>query len=138
MSSEEIYSYLLYEFRNRFGWLRLGDEDIPKEDVGLPTVLIDDIINYQFIEKYNKEPELMEEWQRFFGFIEELLHSNDAVIVEVVETTILEMLAADYDVKLESILTYCGSYTRKSIYNSVSHYFGNPQKAKTLQIRYPL
>jgi hypothetical protein len=138
MSSEEIYSYLLYEFRNRFGWLRLSDEDIPKDVVGLPTVLIDHVINYQFIEKYNKEPELQEEWQRFFDFIEELLNSDDTVIVEVVDTTILEMIASDYDVKLESILPFCGSYTRKSIYSSVEHFYGNPQKAEELQIRYPL
>lgn len=137
MSSDEIYNYLLNEFRNRFSWLRLGEEEITQDVVGLPTVLIDHVINYQFIDRFNAEPGQEDEWNTFFSFIEELLHSDNSDLVEIIDTTILEMLAADHDVKLELVLPYCGSYTRRSICGTISHFYGDPEKAEELLTRYP-
>lgn len=88
MSSEEIYNYLLNEFRSRFSWLRLDEEEITQDVVGLPTVLMDHVINYQFIDRFNAEPGQEDEWNTFFNFIEELLHSDNSDLVEIIDTTL--------------------------------------------------
>ena len=138
MTSEELYEYLLNGFRSRFDWLRLSDGDVPSSVTGLPTVLMDNVINCQFIEEFNKAPEPQDKWTNFFNFLEELLASNDALLIDAIDTTILEMIAADHDVKLEQVLPYCGARTRRSIYGSVSNYYGKPQKAEELMKQYPV
>ena len=134
--SRRVYDYLLQEFRSRFDWLDLDDEDIDPNIVGLSTVLMDDYINHQFIEKFNKAPDLKDEWTRFFGFVEELLQSQDPKITETIDTTLLEVLASEAYIPLESVLPYCGCNTRRSIYRSIVTFYGKPQRAEELSGKY--
>ncbi|MBP5654834.1 MAG: hypothetical protein J6X33_04915 [Clostridiales bacterium] len=134
--SRRVYEYLLHEFGNRFDWLNLCEYDIDPCDVGLSTVLMDDYINYRFIDKFNREPELQDEWKKFFDFIEEMLCLEDKSLTEVIDTTILEVLASEGSVDLEKVLGYCGNKTRRSILGSVRNYYGRPDRADELLKRY--
>jgi len=134
--SRRVYDYLLQEFRSRFEWLRLSDQDIDPVYDGLATVLMDSCINTQFVEEYKKNPGAAEEWKVFFGFIEEMLQSEDSTLTETIETTILEMLASEAYVDLESVLPYCGSKTREAIYNSIRVFYGKPERADCLARKY--
>ena len=136
LESAKIYDYLLNEFRSRSDWLRLNDEEIDDDIKGLSTVLMDDVINHQFIEKYNKEPDLHNEWKRFFDFIEELQLSGNSMLIEDIDTTLLEVLASETYVDLESILPYCGVNTRRAIYKSISDFYGRPERAEELKSRF--
>ena len=131
--SKSEYDQILAGFRDRFDWMRLNDEDIDPVIVGLPTVLMDDLITPQFIEKLKKEPDLHDEWSRFFGFIEELMQSENSIIRETIETTILEVLASENDIDLESVLSYCGEETCNSIFDSISTFYGRPERAENLR-----
>ena len=137
MCEEAIYDFLLNEFKTRFEWLNLSD-DVQGSAAGLPTVLMDSVISRRFAEEFNKDPGSKDKWASFFDFLEELLDSGDSSVTDVIETTIIEMIAADYDVKLESVLPYCGSRTRNSIYCSISDFYGKPQKAENLKNRFSL
>ena len=130
--SRRVYDNLLQEFRSRFVWLRLSDQDIDPTCAGLSTVLMDRYINEHFVAEYKKNPDAAEEWRAFFGFIEEMLRSGDSTLIDVVDTTILEMLASEAYVDLESALPYCGSKTRELIYNSIRVYYGRPERADAL------
>ena len=132
------YEELLEGFRSRFDWLRLSDQDIAGTDRGLLTVLMDRYINEQFIESYNKEPGDASRWQAFFGYIEELMTSGDENLAEVIETTLLEVLASEAYADLEGILKYCGSKTRSSIYDSIRTFYGRPERAQELKRRFPV
>ena len=138
IESRRIYNYLLSEFSNRFVWLRLNEHDIDPICDGLPTVLMDSYVNEQFIDEYRKNPGDSEKWNAFFDFLEEMLQSGDKTLEDTIDTTILELLAAEADIDLESILPYCGSKTRESIYNSVRVYYGKPERADYLEHKYSL
>ena len=131
-----IYEELLNGFRSRFDWLRLSDQDIAGTDRGLLTVLMDRYINEQFIESYNKEPEDASRWHAFFGYIEELMTAGDEDLAEVIETTLLEVLASEAYADLEGILKYCGGKTRSSIYGSIRTVYGWPERAQELKRRF--
>ena len=132
------YEELLNGFRSRFDWLRLSDQDIAGTDRGLLTVLMDRYINEQFIESYNKEPGDASRWQAFFGYIEALMTSGDEDLAEIIETTLLEVLASEAYADLEGILKYCGGKTRSSIYGSISSFYGRPERALELKRRFPV
>ncbi|MBR4495308.1 MAG: hypothetical protein IKP14_11435, partial [Clostridiales bacterium] len=120
-----VYDYLLHEFRDRFLWLHLSDQDIDPVCDGLSTVLMDRYINEQFVDEYKRNPADAQKWGTFFDFIEELLQSDDGTLTDTIDTTILEMLASEAYVDLESVLPYCGSKTRESIYNSIRVFYGS-------------
>ena len=127
-----VYDYLLHEFRDRFLWLHLSDQDIDPVCEGLSTVLMDRYINEQFVDEYKRNPADAQKWGTFFDFIEELLQSDDGTLTDTIDTTLLEMLASEAYVDLESVLPYCGSKTRESIYNSIRVFYGNPERADFL------
>ena len=52
---KRVYDYLLHEFRDRFLWLRLCDQDIDPTCEGLSTVFMDRCINEQFIEEFKRK-----------------------------------------------------------------------------------
>lgn len=138
IESRRIYNYLVSEFCNRFVWLRLKEQDIDPICDGLSTVLMDSYVNEQFVDEYKKNPEDSKKWNAFFDFIEEMIQSGDTTLEDTIDTTILELLAAEVDIDLESILPYCGSKTRESIYNSVRVYYGKPERADYLEHKYSL
>ena len=127
-----VYDYLLHEFRDRFLWLRLSDQDIDPTCEGLSTVFMDRCINEQFIEEFKRNPGDAEKWRTFFDFIEELLQSDNGTLTDTIDTTLLEMLASEAYVDLESVLPYCGGKTRESIYNSIREFYGRPERAEFL------
>ena len=138
IESRRIYNYLLSEFSNRFVWLRLNEHDIDPICDDLPTVLMDSYVNEQFIEEYRKNPGDSEKWKAFFDFIEEMLQSGDETLEDIINTTILELLASEADINLESVLPYCGNKTRKSIYDSVRVFYVKPERADYLVRKYSL
>ena len=127
-----VYDYLLHEFRDRFLWLHLSDQDIDPVCEDLSTVLMDRYINEQFVDEFNRNPADAQKWGTFFDFIEELLQSDDGTLTDTIDTTLLEMLASEAYVDLESVLPYCGSKTRESIYNSIRVFYGSPERADFL------
>ena len=127
-----VYDYLLREFRDRFLWLHLSDQDIDPVCEGLSTVLMDRYINEQFVDEYNRNPADAQKWGAFFDFIGELLQSEDGTLTDTIDTTLLEMLASEAYVDLESVLPYCGSKTRESIYNSIRVFYCSPERADFL------
>ena len=135
--SARAYEYLLTGFGSRFDWLGIVEQNIDPSAAGLPTVLMEEYICQRFLERYNKEPELKGEWQRFFEYIEELMQSEDTSLTDIIDTTLLESLASEVYADLESILPYCGKKTRQSIYNSIRLFYGKPQRAEQLHERFP-
>ena len=131
-----VYDNLLQEFRSRFEWLRLSEQDIDPACYGLPTVLMDSCINEQFVDAYNRNPGAADMWRAFFGYIEELLRSDDMTLTDTIDTTFLEMLASEAYVDLESVLPYCGKKTRESVYNSIRVFYGRPGRADYLARKY--
>ena len=131
--SKKIYDYLLGEFRSRFNWLKLSDSDIDPRIDGLPTILMDSCINDQFVEEFNKDPLDSKKWSDFFDFIEELLRSGDQVVIDTIETTILEIIASEAYVDVEAVLPYCGKMSRECIYQSIRVFYGKPDRADHLE-----
>lgn len=138
LNSRRLYNYLLSEFRNRFVWLRLNEQDIDPICDGLSTVLMDRYVNEQFIDEYKKDPGDSGKWKAFFDFIEEMLQSGDKTLEDIIDTTILELLASEADINLESVLPYCGNKTRRSICDSVRVFYGKPERADYLERKYSL
>ena len=138
LNSRRLYTYLLSEFRNRFVWLRLNEQDIDPICDGLSTVLMDRYVNEQFIDEYKKDPGDSGKWKAFFDFIEEMLQSGDKTLEDIIDTTILELLASEADINLESVLPYCGNKTRRSICDSVRVFYGKPERADYLERKYSL
>ncbi len=138
IETRRIYNYLLSEFSNRFVWLRLNEHDIDPNCDGLPTVLMDSFVNEQFVDEYKKNPEDSKKWNAFFDFIEEMLQSGDKTLEDIIDTTILELLASEADINLESVLPYCGNKTRRSICDSVRVFYGKPERADYLERKYAL
>ena len=127
-----VYDYLLHEFRDRFLWLHLSDQDIDPTCEGLSTVFMDRYINEQFVDEYKRNHADAQKWKSFFDFIEEMLQSDDGTLTDTIDTTLLEMLASEAYVDLESVLPYCGSKTRASIYKSIREFYGRPERADFL------
>ena len=135
--SQRVYDLLLKEFRSRFDWFKLSDDDIDPDVVGLGTVLMDHYINDLVINRLSEASGSSDAIKQFFGFIEELELSEDNALIDAIDTTLLEVLACEERIKLETLLPYCGTNTRRAIYDSVRSFYGKSERARELELKFP-
>ena len=130
--SKRVHDYLTNEINNRFCWIDLTTEASFAKEQGLSTVLLDDCVNPQVINAIKETTIDSVSLFAFFDFLELALGSKDEYLKEVLSTTIIEVLASEKDIKLESVLIYCGEETSNEIIRIKKEFFHDNKRAEEL------